>query len=76
MNALHDLTPREKSMLTALTHSPQPLTADQLCERTGYKAVQQFWASLQFLETEKAIKSNRNEKGEAVYLIGPKGKKV
>jgi hypothetical protein len=63
-------------MLTALTHSPQPLTADQLCERTGYKTVQQFWVSLRFLEANSAIKSNTNEKGETVYLIGPKGKKV
>ena len=66
-----DLTPRERSTLLVLKHSPEPLSIRQLCERTGYQSPQPFRASLRFLEAEKVITSSMDAKGEEVYSLVP-----
>ena len=66
-----DLTPRERSTLLVLKHSPEPLSIRQLCERTGYQSPQPFRASLRFLEAEKVITSSIDAKGEEMYSLVP-----
>ena len=66
-----DLTPRERSTLLVLKHSPEPLSIRQLCERTGYESPQPFRASLRFLEAERVITSLMDVKGEEVYSLVP-----
>jgi predicted transcriptional regulator len=66
-----DLTPRERSTVLVLKHSPEPLSIRQLCEKTGYQSPQSFRASLRFLEAEKVITSSMDAKGEEVNSLVP-----
>jgi hypothetical protein len=64
-----DLTPRERSTLLVLKHSPEPLSIRQLCEKTGYQSPQPFRASLRFLESERVITSSTDARGQEVYSL-------